>query len=82
MIEDPERSRVPGYVLSYFTSDDEAMHLAVSVDGVSFEPVGDGQAVLRSAVGSRLLRDPFIGTDHDGRFHLVATDGWRSRSIA
>lgn len=69
------------YVMSSFTDDSENFHLATSVDGIDFTAVDGGQPLLRSEVGSRTMRDPFVGRDADGRFHLVATDGWRSRSI-
>lgn len=69
------------FVISYFTSDDESMYLASSRDGFDFTPVNGGQPVLRGEVGTRTLRDPFIGLGPDNRFHLLATDGWNSTSI-
>jgi hypothetical protein len=69
------------YVLSYFTTADEALHLAVSRDGVAFAAANDGRPILYSDVGTRTLRDPFIGIGPDGHFHLLATDGWTSTSI-
>ena len=69
------------YVLSYFTEADEALHLAVSRDGQHFAAVNDGRPVLRGTVGTRTLRDPFIGLGPDGHFHLLATDGWTSTSV-
>ena len=69
-------------VMSYFTEQDEALHLAVSKDGGhSFEPVDGGRPVLRGSVGTGALRDPFLGLGPDGRVHLLATDGWSSTSI-
>jgi hypothetical protein len=69
------------FLMSYFTTEDEALHLAVSPDGHSFTPLNDGLPVLRGTVGTRTLRDPFVGLGQDGRFHLLATDGWSSQSI-
>jgi hypothetical protein len=69
------------YVISYFTEADEALHLAVSRDGEQFAPLNDGRPVLRGTVGTRALRDPFIGVGPGGVFHLLATDGWTSPSI-
>lgn len=69
------------HVVSYFTDAEEALHLAVSRDGQEFSPVNDGEPVLRGTVGTRSLRDPFIGVGPDGVFHLLATDGWTSQSI-
>jgi hypothetical protein len=69
------------YVLSYFTTADEALHLAVSRDGATFSPLNNARPVLRGEVGTRALRDPFIGIGPDDQFHLLATDGWTSTSI-
>ncbi|GAT74991.1 hypothetical protein MHM582_3500 [Microbacterium sp. HM58-2] len=69
------------YVFSYFTSDEESLHLAVSADGRVFAPIDKGRELLRGTTGNRSLRDPFIGTGPDGRFHLLATNGWESTSI-
>lgn len=69
------------YVMSYFTTDEESLFLASSEDGYEFTPVNNGRPVLRGQVGTRTLRDPFVGVGPDGRFHLLATDGWRSTSI-
>jgi len=69
------------YLLSYFTAGEEALHLAVSEDGITFATLNGGRPFLRSRVGSQAIRDPFIGCDGDGRYHLLGTDGWRSASI-
>lgn len=69
------------YLISYFTTDAEALHLATSQDGEHFEPVGGGEPVLFGEVGTRTLRDPFVGVAPDGRYHLLATDGWSSPHI-
>ena len=67
--------------MSYFTTLDEALHLAASQDGHRFAVLNGGAPLLRSTVGTRTLRDPFVGLGPDGMFHLLATDGWTSRSI-
>jgi hypothetical protein len=69
------------FVMSYFTTEDEALHLAASRDGCRFTVLNGGVPMLRSTVGSQTLRDPFVGPGPDGVFHLLATDGWLSRSI-
>lgn len=69
------------FLMSYFTTADEALHLAVSDDGYEFAPVNDGRPVLLGSVGTRSLRDPFIGIGPDGAYHLLATDGWTSPYI-
>jgi hypothetical protein len=67
--------------MSYFTTEDEALHLAASQDGHRFAALNGGAPVLLSTVGTQTLRDPFVGLGPDGAFHLLATDGWASRSI-
>lgn len=68
-------------LLSYFTAASEALHFASSTDGVTWTPLNDGLPVLRSRVGAEVIRDPFIARGVDGRFHLLATNGWNSTSI-
>ncbi len=67
------------YVLSYFTTAEESLHLAISLDGRTFVAVDSGQPILRPESGT--MRDPFIGIGPDGRFHLIATDSWDSTSL-
>jgi hypothetical protein len=69
------------FLMSYFTTQDEALHLAASRDGHRFAVLNGGAPLLRSTVGSQTLRDPFVGLGPGGLFHLLATDGWASRSI-
>jgi hypothetical protein len=69
------------FVMSYFTTEVEALHLAASDDGQTFTALNDGRPVLRGQVGTRTLRDPFVGLGPGGLFHLVATDGWHSPNI-
>lgn len=69
------------FVMSYFTATSEALHLAASDDGVTWTPLNDGEPVLRGEVGAGCIRDPYISRGRDGRFHLLATNGWNSTSI-
>jgi hypothetical protein len=69
------------YLMSYFRTEAEALHLAVSEDGMHWDALNRNQPLLWGEVGSRTLRDPFILRAQDGRFHLLATDGWASDSI-
>lgn len=69
------------FLMSYFTTEREALHLAASRDGHHFAALNDGAPVLHGKVGTRTLRDPFIAQGPDGMFHLLATDGWTSQSI-
>lgn len=72
---------IPMLVFSYFREDDERLYLAGSEDGYTWEVWNDGQAIFGSELGTRQMRDPFIMRGRDGFYHLVWTDGWRSRSI-
>jgi Glycosyl hydrolases family 43 len=69
------------FLMSYFTTRDEALHLAVSRDGYRFAPLNGGAPVLRGEVGTRTLRDPFVAQGPDNLFHFLATDGWTSPDI-
>jgi hypothetical protein len=69
------------WVASYFTDEDASLHLAASTDGYDFAALNDGRPVLRGTVGTRQLRDPFLGIGPQGNFHLLATDGWSSPQI-
>jgi hypothetical protein len=69
------------YLFAYFTAESEALHLALSESGHEFSALAGAAAVLQSSVGARSMRDPFIGRDPSGGFHLLATDGWTSDSI-
>ena len=72
------------YVLSYFRTQAEALHLAVSEDGLRGRALKNNQPILTGTVGARTLRDPFVFREEPSgasRFHLFATDGWRSDGI-
>lgn len=69
------------YLLSYFRTDAEALHLAISPNGLRWHAVHNNHPVLRSSVGTRSMRDPFIIPTHGGQFHLLATNGWEAKSI-
>lgn len=67
------------YLLSYFTTEDEACYLADSDDGYRW--TSRGAPVHRSGIGTGRIRDPFLLRDAGGLYHLLWTDGWESRSI-
>ena len=69
------------YVLSYFRTEAEALHLAFSEDGINWNAANDNRPILTGTAGSKTLRDPFVFADENGLFHLLATDGWQSASI-
>ncbi len=69
------------YLFSYFRTESEALHLALSEDGFAFEALNGNKPVLEVTVNACTMRDPFILPAEDGRFHLLASDGWRSQHI-
>ncbi len=69
------------YLLSYFRTAAEALHYALSEDGLSWHALNANRPVLLGEVGTKTLRDPFVFRAEDGSYHLLATDGWSSSSI-
>jgi hypothetical protein len=77
-----KRDTKVGYLFTSFPVDDEAiyMHLSNGNNALSYQPLSlDGtaktQAILRSDVGSKGVRDSFIVPSVDGsKFWLIATD--------
>lgn len=67
--------------MAYFRTEAEALHLAVSEDGLRWCAVNDNRPVLAGAVGAKSLRDPFVFPARDGQFHLLATNSWSSAEI-
>ncbi len=69
------------FAMSYFRTESEALHLAVSEDGLRWEPLNGNRPLLHGTHGAGRLRDPFVFADQGGLFHLLATVGWHSDSI-
>jgi len=69
------------FVLSYFRTDPEALHLALSEDGYTWTALNDNEPILRGEVGDESLRDPFLIEDQGGTYHMLSTDGWHSEYI-
>jgi len=69
------------FVLSYFRQHREALHLAVSHDGLHWRALNGNAPVLESPLPTRSMRDPALFRDPEGRFHLLASDGWASQRI-
>lgn len=69
-----------GYVMGYFkeslngSGDVNALHLALSPDGLEWTPLNDNKAVLTPTAGTKGLRDPFLYRLNDGTWVAVATD--------
>ena len=66
------------YLLVHFTGESaegEQVYFSVSRDGFYWKDLNNGQPVLRSEIGEKGVRDPFIIRSKEGdRFFIIATD--------
>lgn len=66
------------YLFVHFTGesrDGEQIYFALSRDGLYWKDLNGGEPLLRSDVGEKGVRDPFIlRSALDGRFYIIATD--------
>lgn len=66
------------YLFAHFTGDSgdgEQVYFAVSGDGLHWHDLNGGEPVLRSGIGEKGVRDPFILRSRlDGSFYILATD--------
>ena len=69
------------FVMSYFRTEAEALHLAISADGLIWEALNGNRPVLAGTSSAGFLRDPFLLQSEDGLFHLLATKGWSGQGI-
>lgn len=83
-----------GYLFAHFIGeqkDGEQIYFSLSRDGLHWQDLNDGKPVLRSEVGERGARDPFLirspwrGEDGKAKYYLIATDlrieagkGWQA----
>ncbi|MBS6212398.1 MAG: Ig-like domain-containing protein, partial [Proteus hauseri] len=82
------------YVFAYFKGEGSAtgeqIYFATSEDGLHWKDMNDGEPVLKSELGEKGLRDPFIIRSPEGdKFYLIATDlkinggnGWGAAQTA
>ncbi|XEC95862.1 glycoside hydrolase family 43 protein [Paenibacillus tarimensis] len=67
-----------GYLFVYFNSEHEEgeqVYFSVSKDGLYWKDINKGQPVLRSGIGEKGVRDPFIvRSPLDNKFYIIATD--------
>ena len=67
-----------GYLFVTFTGeseDGEQIYLALSQDGFYWQDLNGGEPVLRSGIGEKGVRDPFLLRSFDkSRYYLIATD--------
>lgn len=67
-----------GYLLAHFIGeqpDGEQVYFSYSEDGLHWKDLNGGQPVLRSDLGEKGVRDPFIiRSPLDHHFYIIATD--------
>lgn len=76
--------RRPFFLFTSFRGNGEdGLHLALSRDGLAWEPLNGDRPYLKPELGEKekLMRDPCIALGQDGTFHMVWTTGWRERII-
>lgn len=69
---------MPGYLFVHFTTEKtggEQVYFAFSRDGLYWRDLNGGEPVLRSPLGEKGVRDPFVVRHpRTGMYHLIATD--------
>jgi hypothetical protein len=76
----PKAEAKEGYAFAYFTGNDlagENIYMAASRgnDALKWDELNGGQPVLKSGLGTKGLRDPFIIRSPEGdKFYMIATD--------
>lgn len=69
-----------GYLLAHFRENRQEheekifFSLSRSDDPLRWDPLHGGEPVLESHLGTTGVRDPALVRDHEGRFHILATD--------
>lgn len=66
------------FLFVHFTGEHETgeqVYFSVSQDGRHFTDLNGGKIILRSTIGEKGVRDPFVVRDEkNGKFYLIATD--------
>lgn len=76
----PKAEAKEGYAFAYFTGNDlagENIYMAASRgnDALKWDELNGGQPILKSGLGTKGLRDPFIIRSPEGdKFYMIATD--------
>lgn len=72
-----------GYLFAHFIGeqkDGEQIYFSVSRDGIHWKELNEGKVILRSEIGEKGARDPFLirspweGKDGNAKYYLIATD--------
>ena len=75
-----EKKKTEDYLFVHFTgsektADEEQLYFAASADGNNWTDLNNSQPVLRSTVGDKGVRDPFLLRSAEGdKFYMLATD--------
>lgn len=69
-----EHAFLASYTMQGNVPGTNALHLALSTDGVNYTPLNKGKAVVFPLTGSKILRSPFVFRKADGDFGVIATD--------
>jgi beta-xylosidase len=70
------------YIFSSFRDNgQDGLHLAYSLDGLTWTALNNDASFVTPAVGGNLMRDPCIIRGPDGLYHMVWTTGWWENNI-
>jgi len=69
------------FLMTYFRTQAEALHLALSEDGLNWRALNGNRPTWRASIGRQSVRDPFIFRDVGGTYRLFSTNGWGADSI-
>lgn len=70
--------RLSGYLFVHFTGEQrngEQVYFSISRDGLHWKDLNNGKPILKSDIGEKGVRDPFIIRSVDGKkYYIIATD--------
>lgn len=69
------------FLCAYMDGKDQDLRYCISSDGYHFTAVNDGNTILKSTMGGKILRDPQILKDKNGIYHLITTNAWSGRTF-
>ncbi|MGN0182274.1 MAG: LamG-like jellyroll fold domain-containing protein, partial [Candidatus Ornithomonoglobus sp.] len=74
-----EKQEMGAYLFAHFigtenSEDCEQIYFSVSDDGTTWKTINGGAPMLRSTIGEKGVRDPYILRGEDGKFFVIATD--------
>ncbi len=75
---EPAAAQDPVYLFSYFqeTNGQNGLHIAYSLDGLSYHAVNGDAGIVLDTQPSPFMRDPSITYGPDGVFHMTYTTAW------